>query len=192
MPSPRCELYYETPYQLLVSVVLSAQTTDKGVNRVMTPLYEQGFNPQWVLEVGQEGFYQLIKTIGLAPTKSKNVLRLSAILQEKHQGEVPRTRDALEALPGVGRKTANVVLGELYGEPTLAVDTHVFRLGQRLKLHKESNPTKAELAMLKIMPREYLPKLHHWMVLHGRYVCQARKPKCGECIIRDLCPSKSL
>lgn len=189
MPDAKCELYYETPYQLLVSVVLSAQATDKSVNLAMTPLHQKGLRPETVVEMGEAGFLKHIKSIGLAPTKARNVLKLSQILLEKYQGEIPRTREELEALPGVGRKTANVILGEIYGEPTLAVDTHVFRVGQRLGLHKEPSPEKAEQRLLKVIPRKYLPKAHHWLILHGRYHCTARKPDCKSCIVTDLCPS---
>jgi endonuclease-3 len=181
---------YHTPFQLLVSVVLSAQTTDKSVNRCMEPLYAKGFGIDDVLSLGEKGFYPLVRTIGLAPTKTRHVVKLAAILRESHGGEVPRAREALEALPGVGRKTANVVLGEIWGEPTLAVDTHVFRLGARLGWHREKTPAKAEMAMLKVIPHGWLPRAHHWLVLHGRYVCVARKPKCGECALRELCPSR--
>ena len=188
MPDPRCELYYESPYQLLISVVLSAQATDKSVNQAMTSLYQKGLGPQEVLDLGREGFLEKIRRIGLAPTKAKNVLALTQILTEKYAGEVPRNREDLEALPGVGRKTANVILGELYGEPTLAVDTHAYRLGLRLGLHQEKTPLKAELTMLKVIKAEHLPRLHHWFVLHGRYVCKAQKPQCASCAIATLCP----
>jgi len=190
-PHPRCELYYRTPYQLLVSVVLSAQATDKSVNKAMQPLYDSGFSPDTVLALGQEGFLEKIRTIGLAPTKSKNILRLTRILRETYGDTVPQNRDALESLPGVGRKTANVVLGELWGEPTLAVDTHVLRVSARLGFHRENAAAKAdkvEKALLKIVPRAFLPRAHHWLVLHGRYQCTARNPKCASCLIEDLCP----
>lgn len=188
-PSPHCELYYETHYQLLVSVVLSAQTTDKSVNRCMEPLHKAGFNPQTVVEWGELEFYQHIKTIGLAKSKAKYVYNLSKILLDKYEGKVPNTREALEALPGVGRKTASVVLGELFKQPTLAIDTHVYRVAMRLGLHKEKTPNAAEKVLLKQIPKKYLPRAHHWMVLHGRYVCKALKPMCGECILNDICPS---
>ncbi len=189
MPDARCELTYQTPYQLLVSVVLSAQTTDKMVNRVMEPLYEQGFTPDTVLKLGAEGFLEKIRSIGLAPTKAKNVYKLSQIIQDRYQGEIPRTREQLEDLPGVGRKTANVILGEIFREPTLAVDTHVFRVGQRLGLHDEKTPEKAELELLQLIDRSYLPAAHHWLILHGRYTCKAIKPLCDQCLLSDLCPS---
>lgn len=189
MLAPRCELYYETPFQLLVSVVLSAQTTDKSVNLAMEPLYKKGFTPESLLQMGQENFLASIRRIGLAPTKAKHVFALTKLLLEHHQGIVPSTREELEALPGVGRKTANVVLGEIFHQPTIAVDTHVFRVGQRLGWHNEKTPLKAELALLKIIPKEDLPQAHHWMVLHGRYTCKAIKPKCDTCYLSDLCPS---
>ncbi len=186
-PNPHCELYYETPYQLLVSVVLSAQTTDKSVNRQMEPLYRQGFGPETALAWGQELLLSKIRTIGLAPTKSKNVIKLTQILMEKYQGKVPHSREALEALPGVGRKTANVVLGEIFKEPTLAVDTHVFRVTTRLALQKEANPLKAEKELLLILDQKVLPAAHHLFIFLGRYVCQARKPACASCVLQDIC-----
>ena len=188
-PSPHCELYYQTPYQLLISVVLSAQTTDKMVNRCMEPLYKKGFFPQTVLDLGEQGFYQHIKSIGLAKTKAGYVYRLTKILLEKSDGEVPCSREFLESLPGVGRKTASVVLGELFREPTLAIDTHVFRVSQRLGLHKEKTVQAAERSLLKIIPTHYLPRAHHWMVLHGRYLCKALRPLCNDCFLKDICPS---
>jgi endonuclease III len=190
-PNPQCELYYKTPYQLLCSVILSAQATDKSVNKCMQPLYEEGLDLASVLRLGEAGFLAKIRTIGLAPTKAKNILRMSKMLLEQHDGEVPSTREALEALPGVGRKTASVVLGELFGEPTLAVDTHVYRVTDRLGLQHESTAEKAETALLAIIPRGYLPKAHHWFILHGRYTCVARAPKCEICPLSDLCPSRT-
>lgn len=187
MPDPRCELYYESEFQLLVSVVLSAKTTDKIVNRCMREIYKQGFTPQTVLEWGQDELLKRIRSIGLAPTKARNIFRLSEIIIQKYAGKIPRTRQELEELPGVGRKTANVILGELFGEPTLAVDTHVFRVGQRLGLHSEKNVQKAEQAMLAVFPKTYLPKGHHWLILHGRYTCKAQKPNCLECALSNLC-----
>ena len=187
-PEPRCELFYKTPYQLLISVVLSAQATDKSVNKAMLPLYELGFSPEVALELGEAGVLERIRTIGLAPTKSKNVIRLTKILMEKHGGQVPRNREALEELPGVGRKTANVVLGELWREPTLAVDPHVYRVSYRLGLHQEKTADKCEQVLLNLIPKEYLPRAHHWFVLHGRYHCTARAPKCSSCLIEGFCP----
>jgi endonuclease III len=187
--NPSCELYYETAYQLLVSVVLSAQATDKIVNRVMVPIYKKGFDIDSVLALKQEGVYKLIKSIGLAPTKAKNIYNLTNILLARHKSQVPSDRESLEELPGVGRKTANVILGEIFKQPTLAVDTHVFRVGKRLGLHNEKNALKAEQSLLSIIPEEFLPKLHHWFILHGRYVCKAKKPLCSECTVRHFCPS---
>ncbi|MGE4208339.1 MAG: endonuclease III [Oligoflexales bacterium] len=188
-PDPRCELYYRTEFQLLVSVVLSAQTTDKMVNECMKPIYDQGFTPETVIGWGHEALLEKIRRIGLAPTKAKNVYRLSEIIIDKHQGRVPNNREALEALPGVGRKTANVVLGEIFGEPTLAVDTHVYRVTQRLGLQNESNPLAAELKLLKVIEPRFLPRAHHLFIMLGRYVCKARKPECGNCNLNDICPS---
>lgn len=189
MPEPRCELYYLEPYHLLVSVVLSAQTTDKMVNRVMTPLYDNGFDVDTALRLGETRLLQKIRTIGLAPTKAKNVIGLSKILKEKYAGAVPQTREALEALPGVGRKTANVVLGELFHQPTLAVDTHVYRVTMRLGLHRESSVTKAEDQLMKVVDPKFLPAAHHWFILLGRYTCKALKPLCSSCQLTDICPS---
>lgn len=187
-PDPRCELYYETPYQLLVSVMLSAQATDKQVNKSMEPHYKAGFNINDVIKDGEMALLAKIKSIGLAPTKAKNVMKMSALLRERHKDEVPKTRAELEALPGVGRKTANVILGELFREPTIAVDTHVFRVSHRLGWQNEKTPEKAELELLKIIPENYLPTAHHWLILHGRYVCKAAKPECTSCVVNDLCP----
>ncbi len=188
-PDPKTELYYQTPFQLLVSVVLSAQTTDKAVNKCMEPLYKAGFVPETVIKMGADGFLQKIKTIGLAPTKSKNVFKLATIIRDQYKGKIPDNRADLEALPGVGRKTANVVLGEIFGEPTLAVDTHVYRLTARLGLQNEASPEKAEQELLHVIPADKLHKAHHWLILHGRYVCVARRPKCEECVLNDICPS---
>ena len=186
-PDPRCELYYETPFQLLVSVVLSAQATDKSVNDAMRSLYEQGLTPKDILALGEQGFLAKIRRIGLAPTKSKNVLKLSKIIHEQYADKIPNTREELEALPGVGRKTANVILGEIFREPTIAVDTHVFRVTARLGLHKEPTPEKAEIKLLSIIDKKWLPMAHHWFILHGRYTCLARSPKCDGCVLTDIC-----
>lgn len=190
LPEPKCELYYETPYQLLVSVVLSAQTTDKMVNRCMTSIYEKGFTPQDAIKWGQPKILEKIKSIGLAPTKSKNVFKLSQIILDEHNGEIPSTREGLEALPGVGRKTANVILGEIFRKPTIAVDTHVYRVGKRLALHYEATPEKAELELLKVFDPKHLPDAHHWLILHGRYTCKAMNPDCEGCKLARICPSK--
>ena len=186
-PDAHCELFHKTPYQLLVSVVLSAQTTDKKVNECMTPLYKKGFTPQIAVKMGPGSILKQIKSIGLAPTKSKNVYNLSNILIEEFRGKVPRYREDLESLPGVGRKTANVVLAEIYGEPTLAVDTHVYRVTKRLGLHDESTPAKSEMRLLEIIHKKYLPKVHHQFIFLGRRLCKARKPLCEECKLRSHC-----
>jgi endonuclease-3 len=187
-PHPRCELFYLTPFQLLVSVVLSAQATDKSVNSAMVPLYKAGFGLEDVLAMGAEGFLPLIRSIGLAPKKSKYIEALAKRLYTDHGGQVPCTREALEALPGVGRKTAHVVLGELFKAPVLAVDTHVFRVGFRLGLHRATQVRQAEEELLRCFDEVYLPRVHHWMVLHGRYICKARAPLCKTCPVEDLCP----
>ena len=156
----------------------------------MQPLYEAGFTPETVLGLGADGLLAKIRTIGLAPTKARNVSRLTKILVDTHAGQVPRSREELEALPGVGRKTANVVLAEIWREPVLAVDTHVFRVTARLGLQSEASPEKAELELMKVIPREWLPDAHHWFILHGRYTCKAMRPECGTCVLRELCPSQ--
>ncbi len=188
LPDPRCELYYETPYQLLTSVILSAQTTDKMVNRCMEAIYKESFVPQTVLKLGADGLLKLIRSIGLAPTKSKNIYKMTQILVEQYAEQVPSTREELEALPGVGRKTANVILGEIFGQPTLAVDTHVFRVTRRLGLHDEKTPEKCELVLLQLIPASRLPKAHHQLIHLGRYTCKAIKPDCLNCQLRDICP----
>lgn len=189
-PNPRCELYYETPFQLLLSVVLSAQATDKSVNAAMTDLYKNGLTVDDVISLGEQGFLEKIRRIGLAPTKARNSVKLSKIIKEKFSGHIPTNREALESLPGVGRKTASVILGEIFREPTLAVDTHVFRVTKRLGLHKCPTPEKAELKLLSIINPKWLPMAHHWFILHGRYTCLARGPKCDTCTVSDLCSSK--
>ena len=189
-PTPHCELYYETPFQLLLSVVLSAQATDKSVNAAMTDLYKNGLTPDDVLALGEKGFLEKIRRIGLAPTKAKNSVKLSQIIKQKFSGKIPTTREDLESLPGVGRKTANVILGEIFKEPTLAVDTHVFRVTRRLGLHKCTSPEKAEEKLLSVIDPTWLPMAHHWFILHGRYTCTARSPQCGTCSVNDLCNSK--
>lgn len=189
LPKPHCELFYTTPYQLLVSVVLSAKVTDAMVNRVMTPQYRQGFTPETVLSLGIDGFLHRIKMIGLAPTKAKNVYNLSRILLDRFAGEVPSEREDLESLPGVGRKTANVVLGEIFGQPILAVDTHVYRVTRRLGLQDEATPEKAEKELLKIMDARYLMGGHRYFIMHGRATCKALKPLCEICCLKTICPS---
>ena len=186
-PSPRTELIYSNPYTLLVAVVLSAQATDKGVNKATKPLFEKIDTPEKMIKLGEERLREAIRTIGLFRNKAKNVIALSKMLTEKHGSEVPRVREALELLPGVGRKTANVILNVAFGEKTIAVDTHIFRVGNRTKLAPGKTPLEVELGFKKIVPDEFKLHAHHWLILHGRYVCVARKPKCEECIVSDLC-----
>lgn len=190
-PNPRSELFYKTPYQFLVSVVLSAQTTDKMVNRCMLPLYsdeKNEFSPGVVLNMGEAGFLKKIRPIGLAPTKAKNILKLTKILIDQYDGNVPRTKEELQALPGVGPKSSNVVLSELYHQPVIAVDTHVYRVTRRMGLHREKTPEKSEKELMKVINSKHLPAGHHCLVLHGRYICIARKPKCLTCPVEKLCP----
>ncbi|WP_376957837.1 endonuclease III [Azospirillum sp. A26] len=189
-PEPRSELEYINPYTLLVAVVLSAQATDVGVNRATGPLFQLVTTPQQMVALGEEGLRGYIKTIGLFNTKAKNVIRLSELLIERHGGEVPRDRDALEQLPGVGRKTANVVLNVAFGEETIAVDTHIFRVGNRTGLAPGKTPDAVEAKLLKTVPKLYRRHAHHWLILHGRYVCKARKPDCPVCPVADLCGFK--
>jgi endonuclease-3 len=184
-PNPTTELEYGTPFELLVAVVLSAQATDKSVNLATRRLFPS--TPQKIADLGVEGLEQYIKSIGLYRTKAKNVVALSEILLKEHGGEVPRNREALERLPGVGRKTANVVLNTAFGEPTVAVDTHIFRVANRTGLAPGKDVVTVENRLLKFTPPEYLKNAHHWLILHGRYVCLARKPGCPQCLIRDLC-----
>ena len=186
-PEPRSELEYGTPYQLLVAVVLSAQATDKGVNLATRKLFPAAGTPEAIAALGEAGLEEYIKTIGLFRTKAKNVIALSRLLLERHGGQVPRTREALEALPGVGRKTANVVLNVAFGEPTMAVDTHIFRVANRTGLAPGKDPLQVEMKLLKVVPDEYRQHAHHWLILHGRYVCKARRPACPTCVIADLC-----
>ena len=186
-PHPTTELEYASPFQLLVAVVLSAQSTDKGVNIATRKLFALAPTPEAMMDLGEAGIAEQIKTIGLYRNKAKNTALLSRLLVERHGGEVPNDRAALEALPGVGRKTANVVLNTIFGEPTMAVDTHIFRLANRTGLAPGKDVVEVEKRLLRRIPKEYLRDAHHWLILHGRYVCTARKPRCGECIIRDLC-----
>jgi endonuclease-3 len=187
MPEPKGELEYVNPFTLLVAVVLSAQATDAGVNRATRPLFAIADTPQKMLDLGEDAVREAIKTIGLFRNKAKNVIALSRKLIHEHGGEVPRDRDALETLPGVGRKTANVVLNIAFAQPTIAVDTHLFRVSNRIPLAPGATPLAVELGLQKIVPQEYLLHAHHWLILHGRYVCKARKPDCPRCIIADLC-----
>jgi endonuclease-3 len=190
MPEPRGELDYVNPYTLLVAVVLSAQATDVGVNKATGPLFKVAKTPWQMLELGEGQVRDYVKTIGLFNTKAKNVIALSHMLIERHGGEVPRARDALEALPGVGRKTASVVLNIAFGEPTIAVDTHIFRIGNRTGLAPGKTPLEVEMKLEKLTPDESKLHAHHWLILHGRYVCKARKPDCPICIVADLCAFK--
>ncbi|CAB3649744.1 endonuclease III [Achromobacter dolens] len=189
-PKPTTELEYDTPFQLLIAVLLSAQATDKSVNIATRKFFPQYGTPQALVALGEEGLSDYIKTIGLYRTKAKNAIATCRILIEQHGGEVPQTREALEALPGVGRKTANVVLNTAFGQPTMAVDTHIFRVSNRTGLAPGKNVLEVELKLEKFVPREYLQDAHHWLILHGRYVCVARKPKCPQCGISDLCEYK--
>ena len=188
-PEPRGELEYVNPYTLLVAVVLSAQATDAGVNKATRALFAAADTPQKMLALGEDRVREHIKTIGLFRAKAKNVIALSQILVEKHGGQVPRDAASLEALPGVGRKTANVVRNIAFGEPTIAVDTHLFRISNRIPLARGKTPLEVELGLLKIIPQEFLLHAHHWLILHGRYVCKARRPECTRCVIVDLCAS---
>ena len=186
-PAPEGELEALNPYTLLIAVVLSAQATDAGVNRATGPLFKIADTPAKMAALGESELIRYIKTIGLYRMKSKNVIGLSTALLEKHGGKVPREREALEALPGVGRKTANVVLNVAFGEPTIAVDTHIFRVGNRTGLAPGKTPLEVEMKLLKIVPDRYKLHAHHWLILHGRYVCKARKPECWRCLINDIC-----
>jgi endonuclease-3 len=186
-PNPRSELEYASPFELLVAVVLSAQATDKSVNIATARLFPKANTPQAIAKLGEEGLIPYIQTIGLYRTKAKNVVALSRQLVEKHGGQVPADREALEALPGVGRKTANVVLNVAFGQPTIAVDTHIFRVANRTGIAPGRTVEEVEQTLLKFTPDEFRHDAHHWLILHGRYVCQARKPRCPACAIADLC-----
>jgi endonuclease-3 len=186
-PAPETELEFSSPYTLLVAVVLSAQATDVGVNKATRGLFAVADTPAKVVALGETALVERIKTIGLYRNKAKNVIALSEALIREHGGEVPNDRDALEALPGVGRKTANVVLNVAFGEPTLAVDTHVFRVSNRIPLAPGKTPREVEDGLMKLIPARFMSHAHHWLILHGRYTCKARAPACGSCVIRDLC-----
>jgi len=186
-PQPNTELEYTSVFELLAAVLLSAQATDVGVNKATRRLFPVAHTPQQILDLGQAGLESYIQTIGLYRSKAKHLLQTCRILVDQYGGQVPRTREALEALPGVGRKTANVVLNVAFGEPTMAVDTHIFRLGNRTGLAPGKTPLEVELKLLKRIPREYLEDAHHWLILHGRYVCQARKPLCDRCAVAACC-----
>jgi len=186
-PAPTTELAYANPFELLVAVVLSAQSTDVGVNRATTGLFAAASTPDAMVALGEDGIRNHIRTIGLFNTKAKNVLALSAVLVANHGGEVPHDRGALEALPGVGRKTANVVLNEIFGDETCAVDTHIFRVANRTGLAPGTTPRAVEDGLMTVIPKTYRRHAHHWLLLHGRYICLARKPECWRCIVFDLC-----
>ena len=189
-PHPETELEYSSPFELLVAVTLSAQATDVGVNKATRKLFPVANTPQAILDLGLEGLRDYIKTIGLFNSKANNVYKMCEILVNRHNSEVPENREALEALPGVGRKTANVVLNCAFGWPTIAVDTHIFRVSNRTKFAMGKDVVKVEEKLEKVVPKEFKVDVHHWLILHGRYVCTARKPKCGSCIIEDLCEFK--
>lgn len=186
-PKPTTELEYRTAFELLIAVILSAQATDKSVNVATRVLFKHANTPKSIVALGVQGLSEYIRTIGLFNTKAKNVIETCRILVEQHGGEVPHSREALEALPGVGRKTANVILNTAFGQPTIAVDTHIFRVANRTGIARGETVLAVEEHLLKVVPEEYLHDAHHWLILHGRYVCVARKPKCPECLIRDLC-----
>lgn len=186
-PQPKTELEYRTPFELLVAVILSAQATDKGVNLATRVLFKHASTPQAIYKLGVAGLSEYIKTIGLYNTKAKNVIEMCRILLEQHGGKVPESREALEALPGVGRKTANVILNTAFGQPTIAVDTHIFRVANRTGLAPGNDVREVEEHLLKVVPPEYALNAHHWLILHGRYTCIARKPKCPQCPILELC-----
>ena len=193
-PEPKTELESVNTYTLLVAVICSAQATDAGVNKATRSLFPIVDTPQKMLDLGEKGLRDYIKTIGLFNSKAKNVIAMSRILMEKHDGEVPGTLEELQSLPGVGRKTANVILNCAFGQPTMAVDTHVFRVSNRIGLVKAKNVEETERQLLKCIPKEWLFHAHHWLILHGRYVCKARKPECWRCVIADVCeyPAKAL
>jgi len=186
-PQPTTELHYASAFELLVAVILSAQATDVSVNKATAKLYAEARTPQAMLELGEAGLKHYVKSIGLYNAKAKNIIKTCRILMQQHAGEVPRDRAALEALPGVGRKTANVILNTAFGEPTIAVDTHIFRVANRTRLACGKTPLAVEKQLLKFTPEEYKKNAHHWLILHGRYICLARKPRCGACAIEDLC-----
>lgn len=189
-PEPRTELEYSTPFELLIAVLLSAQATDVSVNKATRKLYPVANTPESILALGEDGLKDYIKTIGLFNSKASNVIKLCRILIDQHNSEVPQTREALEALPGVGRKTANVVLNTAFGQPTIAVDTHIFRVSNRTRIAPGKNVDEVEQRLIRLVPAEFRLDAHHWLILHGRYTCVARKPKCGSCIIEDLCEYK--
>lgn len=190
LPSPTTELEFQTPFELLVAVILSAQATDVSVNKATARLFPVARTPDSILALGVDGLKRYIRSIGLFNSKAENIIKTCRILIEKHDGEVPRTRKELEALPGVGRKTANVILNTAFGEPTIAVDTHIFRVANRTGIAKGKTPLEVEKRLLRLTPDEFKKNAHHWLILHGRYVCKARKPLCGECPIIECCEYK--
>lgn len=190
-PSPTTELNYASPFELLIAVILSAQATDVGVNKATARLFPDANTPEAILELGEAGLKERIRTIGLFNSKASNIMKTCRLLIDEHDGEVPRTREALEKLPGVGRKTANVILNTAFGEPTIAVDTHIFRVANRTRLATGKTPLAVEKRLLKFTPPEYRQDAHHWLILHGRYVCKARKPDCPNCDIVELCEYRS-
>ena len=189
-PNPKTELEWATPFELLIAVLLSAQATDVSVNQATRKLYAKANTPEAILLLGIDAVKDCIRTIGLYNSKAENMMKTCTILLDKYGGEIPRTRDALEALPGVGRKTANVVLNTAFGEPTMAVDTHIFRLSNRTRIAPGKDVREVEDRLIRLIPKEFLKDAHHWMILHGRYVCKARKPDCTNCLISDLCEYK--
>ena len=189
-PNPTTELEYHSPFELLVAVILSAQATDKSVNLATRKLFPRANTPEKILALGETGLLNFIKSIGLYKTKARNILATCQLLIQQHHSEVPRTREQLEKLPGVGRKTANVILNTAFGEPTIAVDTHIFRVANRTGIARGKNVLDVELKLLKVVPKEFALDAHHWLILHGRYVCKARKPECAACIINNLCEFK--
>lgn len=186
-PHPTTELLFTSPFELLIAVILAAQATDVGVNKATRKLYSIANTPEKILKLSEEELLDYLKTLNLYKTKTKNVLKTCAILVEKYDGQVPDSREALESLPGVGRKTANVVLNTAFGHPVIAIDTHIFRVGNRTNIAPGKTPLEVEQNLMRVTPREFLRDAHHWLVLHGRYVCKARKPECGKCLIADLC-----
>ncbi|MCF6190641.1 MAG: endonuclease III [Cocleimonas sp.] len=189
-PHPKTELNYSSPFELLVAVALSAQSTDKGVNKATAKLFPVANTPQAIYDLGEEGLKEYIKTIGLYNSKAKHIIQACKMLVELHNSVVPENREDLEALPGVGRKTANVILNTAFGQPTMAVDTHIFRVGNRTGIAKGKNVVEVEKKLLRFIPKEFMIDAHHWLILHGRYICVARKPKCAACLISDLCDFK--
>ena len=186
-PNPTAELNWSTPFELLAAVLLSAQATDVGVNKATAKLFPVANTPQAIIDLGIDGLKDHIKTIGLYNTKAENLMKTCHILVDQYDGDIPRTREGLEALPGVGRKTANVILNTAFGELTMAVDTHIFRVANRTRIAKGKNVLEVEQKLMRFVPRDYLKDAHHWLILHGRYTCLARKPRCGSCVIEDLC-----